>query len=184
MNHWIAVLATGVCLSGLAMASAALRMDEPPPDRREDGRRADDGPPPRDDDRPGAPPRDDSGPLTAEQKAQVKAILAKYDQSSLTAKDARAINDAFRAAGLRNGPGLQDAIREAGFKPERIGELDPPPDRPADDRRPDAGRRDRRGGDRGPPGRRGPGQGGGYSIEQAISDRGSSPRSPLAAWLS
>jgi len=123
-----------------------------------------DGPPP-------AGPAD-SKPLTAEQKAQVKAILGKYDAGSLTAKDARAINEAFRAAGLRNGPGLQDAIREAGFVPEKIGELDPPPDRPTEGRRP--GRRDGPGprrDDAGPPDRGRQGRGGGYSIEQAISDR-------------
>jgi hypothetical protein len=43
--------------------------------------------------------------LSAEQKAEVKAILSRYGASSLTAQDARAINDAFRSAGLRNGPG-------------------------------------------------------------------------------
>ena len=166
----------------IGLSAVVLRAQDPdgrPPrdgERPEAGQKDEGNPPPRDGDRPGAPPREDSQPLTAEQKARVKDILSKYDPSSLTAKDARAINDAFRAAGLRNGPGLQDAIREAGFKPERIGELDPPPDRPADarrpdDRRPEGGRRDRRGDDRGPPDRRGPGQGGGYSIEQAISDR-------------
>jgi hypothetical protein len=100
--------------------------------------------------------------LTEAQKAQVEAILSRYQAASLTAADAKAINEAFRAAGLRNGPGLQEAIREAGFVPERIGELDPAPDRPQGQRpgRPDAprsGERQRRGG--------------GYSIEQATSDR-------------
>ena len=56
---------------------------------------------PRGKDRLDARQQDDSS-LTVEQKAQVKAILSKYDVSSLTAKDARAINDTFRAAGLRN----------------------------------------------------------------------------------
>ena len=40
-------------------------------------------------------------------KARVKAILSKYDESYLTAADAKAINEAFREAGLQNGPALQ-----------------------------------------------------------------------------
>jgi len=123
-------------------------------------------------DRPPPGPQGDSQPLSAAQKAQVKAILSKYDASALTAKDARAINDAFRSAGLRNGPGLQQAIQDAGFVPETIGELDPPPDRPAEGRRPPGGEgRNPRDEDAGQPDRRRPEGGGGYSIEQAISDR-------------
>lgn len=153
-------------------------------------------PPPGPDRQPPGPP-EDRQPLTAEQKAQVKAILSRYDESSLTAKDARAINDAFRAAGLRGGSALQEAIEEAGFDPRKISELDPPPDRPVgspqdrlapegpgQDRRggsppPDEAQRPRPDGSRhrpqedggGPAGQRPPRQGGGYSIEQAISDR-------------
>ena len=41
--------------------------------------------------------------MTAEQKAQVKEILSKYNASSLTAKDAKAINDAFRSGGTKMG---------------------------------------------------------------------------------
>ena len=95
--------------------------------------------------------------LTAEQKAQVKSILSKYNESSLTADDARTINEAFRNAGLRNGPALQQAIRDAGFVPERIGALAPPPGRAGQERT--------------PPDRPAERRGGGYSIEQAISDR-------------
>ncbi len=98
--------------------------------------------------------------LTAAQKAQVKTILSRYTNASLTADDARAINTAFREAGLRNGPGLQQAIRDAGFAPEKIGALDPPTRQ--------AGREGTRGGQ---PSRDEPRSGGGYSIEQAISDR-------------
>ena len=135
---------------------------------------------------PPPPPEDAPQPVTVEQKAKVKEILSKYDASSLTANDAKIINEAFRAAGLRNGPGLQEAIRDAGFVPDRIGELDPPPDRP-EKREPGAGpnqdrggkesrdEQPRGGGPRGKQARGGPqprpGQGGGYSIEQAISDR-------------
>ena len=67
--------------------------------------------------------------LTDEQKAQVADILSQYDASSLTAEDARAINNAFRAAGIRQGPGQQEAIEAAGFDPHIISSLDPPPDK-------------------------------------------------------
>lgn len=121
--------------------------------------------------------------LSAEQKTRVKAILSRYDAAALDAKSARAINDAFRAAGLRNGPGLIEAIREAGFSPERLGQLDPPPDRPAARSSESPGAQDEGGGERPegsrperstkrrPPDRPQAGRGGGYSIEQATSDR-------------
>jgi hypothetical protein len=102
----------------------------------------------------------------------VKAILSKFNRSSLTASDARAINEAFRDAGLRNGPGLQQAIRDAGFVPEKIGALAPPPDRSGGERMPSDPRKPERPG----PGKDSP-EGprrevnGGYSIEQAISDQ-------------
>ncbi len=145
---------------------------------------------------PGGPPRDGDGgrapqSLTVQQKAQVKAILSSYRVDSLTAAEAKAINEAFRDAGLRNGAGLQEAMREAGFEPRKIGELDPPPDRlgreeegvdrggreDRGDRKADSDRpgRDREGrkGDRPPREGRGRDRGGqgGYSIEQAVSDR-------------
>ena len=158
---------------------------------------AEKGKPPREDSRPTGPRAEDETPLTTEQAAQVKAILSRYDGSSLTAEDAKAINEAFRAAGLKNGPPLRQAIQDAGFDPETIGRLDPPP---SGDRGEGSGQRQergrggvpgerpgvRRGGDRGgaesqeeggPParsprkGEAGRGQGGGYSIEQAVSDR-------------
>lgn len=112
--------------------------------------------------------RDDSQPLTADQKAKVKDILSKYKADSLTATDAKAINEAFRAAGLRNGPGLQEAIKDAGFVPEKIGQLDPPPDRRGEG---DSDRPGPKGPDSRPAGDRPRQVGGGYSIEQAISDR-------------
>ena len=64
-----------------------------------------------------------SQPITDQQKAQVKSILSKYDASSLTADDAKAINRAFRDSGLRNGPELNVAMKEAGFDPEAIRKL-------------------------------------------------------------
>jgi phosphatidylethanolamine-binding protein (PEBP) family uncharacterized protein len=123
--------------------------------------------------RPGDGAQDEAAPLTTDQAAQVKAILSRYNSSTLTAESAHSVNEAFRAAGLRNGPGLQQAIRDAGFLPERIGELDPPPGRRGDAPRPGDGRGERRGSGAPPADRpeRGRGQGGGYSIDQAISDR-------------
>jgi len=67
--------------------------------------------------------------LTAAQKETVKSILSKYTASSLTADDAKAIHRAFRDAGIRRGPGLREAITSAGFDPEKLRDLDPPPDR-------------------------------------------------------
>jgi len=110
--------------------------------------------------------------LTAEQKAQVKAVLSKYNEASLTADDAKAINETFRQAGLRNGPALQQAIKDAGFVPEKIGALAPPPERSGERRTPgDRPRPDQPGRNRGPADRPEQGKGGGYSIEQAVSDR-------------
>ncbi|MCP4116967.1 MAG: hypothetical protein GY737_16495 [Desulfobacteraceae bacterium] len=59
---------------------------------------------------------------------KVASILSNYDPSNLTAADARAINDAFREAGVRRGPAQQEAIKAAGFDPHQISSLDPPPD--------------------------------------------------------
>jgi len=103
--------------------------------------------------------RNDSQPLTTKQKAQVKTILSKYNANSLTATDAKAINEAFRAAGLRNGSGLQEAIKDAGFVSERISQLDPPPSHTEDANRLSNGQNQH------------PSRGGGYSVKQAISDR-------------
>ena len=64
---------------------------------------------------------------TDEQKALVASILSEYDAENLTAEDAKAINNAFREAGIRRGPGQQEAIEAAGFDPGKISSLDPPP---------------------------------------------------------
>jgi hypothetical protein len=87
---------------------------------------AQDGNPPRDGQRPapreGGMNRDGGGSANAEnlsnaQKAQVKAILSKYDAKALTAEQAKAIHEAFRQAGLRGGPAMADTIKAAGFDP-------------------------------------------------------------------
>ena len=81
------------------------------------------------------PPRgerraEDMQPLTEAQQAQVKTILAKYNPDTLTADQAKAIHEAFRQTGLRGGPAMGDAIRAAGFDPEKLRDLAPPPNRP------------------------------------------------------
>ena len=89
-------MVTGVfCLT---TAGLLAQPDRPPTPREE--------PRARDDDRRPERPLEDAQPLTTEQKATVKTILSKYKPETLTASDAKAINEAFRAAGLRNGPGL------------------------------------------------------------------------------
>jgi len=67
--------------------------------------------------------------LSDELKARVVAILSQYNPSSLTIEDAKAINNAFREAGIRRGPGQREAIEAAGFDSRKISALDPPPDR-------------------------------------------------------
>ena len=112
--------------------------------------------------------------LTAAQVKQVEAILSKYDPDKLTADEARAIHAAFRQAGLRGGPAIGGAIRAAGFDPDRLRDLAPPPGQgngdaerppePAGDRTPGGSARPEAGG------REARGQGN-YSLEQAVSDR-------------
>lgn len=83
--------------------------------------------PARERDRGGRP--DEARSLTDEQTALVKSILSRYDASSLTKADARAIHNAFREAGIRKGPGMRNAVTAAGFDPDRLRALDPPPDK-------------------------------------------------------
>ncbi len=62
-------------------------------------------------------------------KAKVQGILANYNADNLTKEDATAINNAFREAGIRKGPAQRQAIIAAGFSPQSISSLDPPPER-------------------------------------------------------
>ena len=71
----------------------------------------------------------DSGSLTDEQKASVKSILSRYNASTVTADDAKAIHRAFRDAGLKGGPGLNEVVTSAGFNSDKLRDLDPPPDK-------------------------------------------------------
>lgn len=110
----------------------------------------------------------DMQPLTPDQKQLVKAILAKYSESALTPEAAKAINEAFRAAGLRRGPALEQAIADAGFNPRTLSSLAPSPNQGGTGG-------PRRGATRPPsaePRTSGRGQRRGqYSIAQATSDR-------------
>ena len=68
-------------------------------------------------------------PLTAEQVAKVKAVLAAYTPTALKADDAKAIKRALRDAGLAHNAALDKAIAEAGFSPQKLEALDPRPAR-------------------------------------------------------
>ncbi|MEI6810180.1 MAG: hypothetical protein WCN95_15790, partial [bacterium] len=107
-----------IVVTGFAMAMAVQTMaQENNRESRNDDRR-----PPHGEDRAGK-----SETITDAQKEQVKAILSKYDASTLTADQAKAIHEAFRQAGLRGGPSMADAIRDAGFDPDKLRDLAPPP---------------------------------------------------------
>jgi len=121
-------------------------------------------------------------PLTDAQREEIKRILSQYDAATLSAEDARAIHKAFREAGLRGGPTRGDIIKEAGFDPDVLRDLAPPPDGRRQRERPEPGDRKQpprrdveeqaradRPEDRQP--RSQPGQSHRYSIEQAASDR-------------
>lgn len=120
--------------------------------------------------------------LTDKQQAQVKAILSKYDASSVNADDAKAIHDAFfKQAGLRAGPALDATIRAAGFDPFQLRDLAPPPSRGGEEGRGRNSRqRSRKTNSNNPLGNEQERQGRDrpeaqkqqrYSIEQAISER-------------
>jgi hypothetical protein len=65
--------------------------------------------------------------ITPEQKTQIKTILSKYNPSTLTAEQAKEIHEKFRAAGIHPGPETKEAIVAAGFDPEKLRTLAPPP---------------------------------------------------------
>ena len=72
-------------------------------------------------------PQEKSQPITAEQTQQIKKILSDYSASKLTAADAKTIQDKFREAGIHAGPETASAITAAGFDPEKLRTLAPPP---------------------------------------------------------
>jgi hypothetical protein len=67
--------------------------------------------------------------LTADQAQQIKTILSGYNPSTLTPDIAKEIHEKFRAAGIHPGPDTKDAIIAAGFDPEKLRTLAPPPDK-------------------------------------------------------
>ncbi len=116
----------------------------------------------------------ESETLTEAQKSQVKAILSKYVANTLTADQAKAIHEAFRQAGLRGGPAMADAIKAAGFDPDKLRDLAPPPGQANGGNEPQPrgeGKQTPGSGARPEPGGKQAGGQGGDSIEQAISDR-------------
>jgi hypothetical protein len=72
-------------------------------------------------------PPERSQSITAEQTLQIKKILSGYNASKLTADEARAIMNKFREAGIHAGPETNNAITAAGFDPEKLRKLAPPP---------------------------------------------------------
>lgn len=94
-------------------------------------------------------------PLTEDQKEKVKTILSNYNADKLTATDAKAIHEAFRNAELRGGPAAEETIRQAGFDPDKLRDLAPPPNAENNNFEDNHWASDKKT----------------YSIEQAISDR-------------
>jgi hypothetical protein len=74
-------------------------------------------------------PQEKQQTLTPAQTAQVKKILSQFNASKLTAADAKAIHEKFREAGIHAGPETNDAIKAAGFDPEKLRTLAPPPNK-------------------------------------------------------
>jgi hypothetical protein len=61
-------------------------------------------------------------PLTDEQKSTVKDLLSQYDSENLSATDAKSLFKSFEEAGIK-GPGLREAISEAGFDADQVWSL-------------------------------------------------------------
>lgn len=68
--------------------------------------------------------------LSAADLAKIKTILAPYKPAGLTANEARTIKRTLRDAGFRRSRELDAALVAAGFSPEKMDVLDPPPQRP------------------------------------------------------
>jgi hypothetical protein len=113
--------------------------------------------------------RGDSQALTEEQKTAAINFLSEYDTLNLSAADAKAIHKAMRNMGIRGGRAEDELLNSAGFDPEALKKLDPPPGRRNDQnigKNNEGKKRDISNKDNVKAGSRGSN----YSIEQAMSD--------------
>ncbi len=155
-------LSTSTVLLGAQEPASQRENQDPPPRGESVGNKGNANRPP------------ETEALTDAQKAQVKAILSKFQANALNAEQAKAIHDAFRQAGLRGGPAMADTIKAAGFDPDKLRDLAPPPgETNGQDQRQPQGADDKVGGGKNRPEPKGQERGGqgNYSIDQAISDR-------------
>jgi len=76
--------------------------------------------------RPPEPPASQA-PLTADQLAKVRSVLANYKADALTTESAKALKRALRDAGFRPGPALDAALNSSGFSVQKLDLLDPRP---------------------------------------------------------
>jgi Spy/CpxP family protein refolding chaperone len=113
--------------------------------------------------------RDELQNLSEVQLSAAKALLAKYNPSTLTADDAKAIHRGMREIGIRGGRAEKDILTAAGFDPGELRNLDPPPDRRDGNTPGEVTSGKKEDGSRKKDPERSPG-GTKYSIEQAISD--------------
>jgi hypothetical protein len=61
--------------------------------------------------------------LTDDQLQTITDVLSEYDVDSLTSTDALTIVEAFQEAGISPGQELEEAMSEAGFDAQEIGQL-------------------------------------------------------------
>ena len=124
------------------------------------------------------PPRDEEKveTLTNEQIKQVKVILSNYNASTLTAEQAKSIHAAFHQAGIPGGPSVNAVVEAAGFSPDKLRDLDPPPtdvsgsgEKPAPKN--EVGDRPQETDNQSQPSGKQAGRAQQYSIEQAASDQ-------------
>lgn len=105
---------------------------------------------------------------------KVKAILSKYDFSTLTEEEAKEINEAFRDAGFKGGQELNEAITSAGYDPATISTLDPPSQPKNEENKPEENDENKNEKESRTPEKQNEtgenNQGQNYSVEQAISD--------------
>ena len=68
--------------------------------------------------------------LSPAELVKIKTILAPYRPASLDTNAAKTIKRSLRDAGFRRSRALDAALLAAGFSPEKMDTLDPPPPRP------------------------------------------------------